>query len=406
MKHLIFYDDGLRVQLLPLCYLRPIASFRLGILTIEEKWQFALGTSSCSYLVPDYISEKYPLSLHEDNYIINSRCLPNQRLTSAIQDLKKNQYILSAEGTIIAMRIDREKAQQLRYPLDLDQVDYLGIESIEAPQFKTRINRPFDIFSLNGDQIKLDYAMCTHGKTSQIISKTNRTLHEHQIFIEEGASVEFAILNASEGPIYIGKGAKVLENAVIKGPFALGKSGVVKMGAKIYANSSIGPHCKVGGELNNVVMQGYSNKGHDGFLGNSVIGEWCNIGADSNNSNLKNNYTEVKLWDYNTEKFEKTGLQFCGLIMGDHSKCGINTMFNTGTVVGIACNIFGSGYPRNFIPSFAWGGHQGFTTFQLKKVFETARLMMERRKVAFTEVDQKLIDFVFRSSAMFRNWEK
>ena len=254
----------------------------------------------------------------------------------------------------------------------------------------------------NGEAIKQDFELITKGRDSQIISESINIINPDQVFIEEGAKLEFVTLNASSGPIYIGKDTEIMEGSNIRGPFALCEYATVKLGAKIYGPTTIGPHCKVGGEVNNSVLFGYSNKGHDGFLGNSVLGEWCNLGADTNNSNLKNNYAEVRLWDYNTEGFAKTGLQFCGLMMGDHSKCGINTMFNTGTVVGVSANIFGSGFPRNFIPSFSWGGNGGFTTYLTKKAFEVANIVMARRDIEFTEQDAAILEHVFEEAKKYR----
>jgi UDP-N-acetylglucosamine diphosphorylase/glucosamine-1-phosphate N-acetyltransferase len=242
----------------------------------------------------------------------------------------------------------------------------------------------------------------TEGRKSQPISKSVNTIAKENIFIEEGAKLEFVTLNASTGPIYIGKNTEIMEGSMIRGPFALCEGAGVKLGAKVYGATTVGPYSKIGGEVNNSVLFGYSNKGHDGFLGNSVLGEWCNIGADSNNSNLKNNYEEVKLWSYETESFEKTGLQFCGLMMGDHSKCGINTMFNTGTVVGVSANIFGAGFPRNFVPSFSWGGAAGFTVYMTRKAFETARLVMSRRGVDFDEKEAKILQHVFEDTKIWR----
>src|SRR5690606_24924204 len=247
-----------------------------------------------------------------------------------------------------------------------------------------------------------DFELLTDGRRSQPIPATNNIINGQNIFIEEGAKLEFVTLNASFGPIYIGKDAEIMEGSIIRGPFALCEHATVKLGAKIYGPTTVGPHSKVGGEVNNSVIFGYSNKGHDGFMGNSVLGEWCNLGADTNNSNLKNNYAEVRLWDYNTESFARTGLQFCGLMMGDHSKCGINTMFNTGTVVGVSANIFGSGFPRNFIPSYSWGGAAGMTTFKTDKAFEVAREVMKRRNLEFTEQDEKIMEHVFEITAKYR----
>ena len=256
----------------------------------------------------------------------------------------------------------------------------------------------------NHEAIQLDYDLITQGRTSAEIPKGVQTMHSENIFIEEGAKINFCSLNASDGPIYIGKDAEIMEGALIRGPFALCEHATVKMGAKIYTGTTIGPYCKVGGEVTNSVLMAYSNKGHDGYLGNSVLGEWCNIGADSNNSNLKNNYEEVRLWDYETEGFAKTGLQFCGLMMGDHSKCGINTMFNTGTVIGVSVNIFGTGFPRNFVPSFSWGGASGFTTYKTNKAFQTAKLVMERRNIPFDDQEAAILEHIFEDSAKYRRY--
>jgi UDP-N-acetylglucosamine diphosphorylase/glucosamine-1-phosphate N-acetyltransferase len=264
------------------------------------------------------------------------------------------------------------------------------------------IENPWDIFSKNGDAIKSDFELVTKGRKSLALSSTNQVIAAENIFVEEGAVVECAILNASTGPIYIGKDAEIMEGSIVRGPFSLGEHSALKLGAKIYGPTTIGPHSKVGGEVNNSVIFGFSNKAHDGFLGNSVLGEWCNIGADSNNSNLKNNYAEVKLWNYNKERFVGTGLTFCGLIMGDHSKCGINTMFNTGTVVGVNANIFGSGFPRNFVASFSWGGAAGFTTYKLKDAFEVASKVFERRSMVFDETEQEILTHVFELTEKYR----
>jgi UDP-N-acetylglucosamine diphosphorylase/glucosamine-1-phosphate N-acetyltransferase len=265
-----------------------------------------------------------------------------------------------------------------------------------------RIENTWDIFSKNDAAIREDFELITEGRHSQSIPKSVNVISPENIFIEEGAKLEFVTLNASTGPIYIGKNAEIMEGSVIRGPFALCESGRVKLATKVYGATTVGPHSVIGGEVNNSVLFGYSNKGHDGFLGNSVLGEWCNIGADSNNSNLKNNYEEVRLWSYETEGFAKTGLQFCGLMMGDHSKCGINTMFNTGTVVGVSTNIFGSGFPRNFVPSFSWGGSAGFTTYLTSKAFQTAKIVMARRNVEFSEQDAKILEHVFEETKKYR----
>ena len=285
-----------------------------------------------------------------------------------------------------------------------EQVDFDTYHKIEFDEDLLQIKNTWDLFSLNEQAIQSDFELITEGKKSQPIPDGVQAIQKEHIFIEEGATVLFSSLNASKGPIYIGKGAEIMEGCSVRGPFAMCEHSVLKMGTKIYGATTLGPYCKVGGEVSNSVLFGYSNKGHDGFLGNSVIGEWCNLGADTNTSNLKNNYAQVKLWNYQQNKFTDTGLQFCGLMMGDHSKCGINTMFNTGTVVGVSANVFGAGFPRNFIPSFSWGGPSGFKTYQLKKVFEVAKVVMKRRSLNFSEQDQRILEFIFEETSSKRNF--
>ena len=323
--------------------------------------------------------------------MINSSYLPDSELIEMVKSLEENQAIFKDEDVIAFFSKDTQ-----------DEVNFETYEAIEYHAEVIKIEHTWDIFSKNGDAILEDFELLTNGRKSQPIPSSNNVINAGNIFIEEGAKLEFVTLNASSGPIYIGKDAEIMEGSIIRGPFALCEHATVKLGAKIYGPTTVGPHSKVGGEVNNSVLFGYSNKGHDGFLGNSVLGEWCNLGADTNNSNLKNNYAEVRLWDYNTEGFARTGLQFCGLMMGDHSKCGINTMFNTGTVVGVSANIFGSGFPRNFIPSFSWGGNGGFTTYLTKKAFEVAKVVMSRRDVELTEDDQEILEHVFEETKKFR----
>ena len=380
----ILFDDN-RQHLLPLTYTRPIAEIRLGILTISEKWQIALS-STVSHSTEEYLSTKFPLSISDDNTWINGSICPNESLLKAIHSLKSNQS-LKKDDLILAYRSTDNTIPQ-------NNIDYK--EDI------VQLSRLWQIFQFNAACINSDFEMLTKGRQSQAISSTNSTTCPENIFIEEGAVVEHAVLNASSGPIYIGKEAEIMEGSLVRGPLAMCEHSVLKMGAKIYGATTLGPYCKVGGEVNNSVLLGYSNKGHDGFLGNSVIGEWCNLGADTNNSNLKNNYAEVKLWNYSINRFENSGLQFCGLIMGDHSKCGINTMFNTGTVIGVSANIFGAGFPRNFVPSFSWGGSSGYSTFQLRKVYEVAEKVMERRSKVFDEVEKEIIDSVFELTKSYR----
>lgn len=390
----ILFDDKTWTNLLPLTYTRPVSEIRFGILTIKEKWEKYLQTT-CSYYTQQYLSKKYPLEIGNTNIFINSSLIPSAELLSEIDNLEIGQ-VLVHDDTVCALKTDRENAQNFN-----PETCCIG-NTVQTISDCTKISELWDIFTHNADAIEHDFRIITKGRKSAPLSKTNTVIGDNDIFIERNAIVECCVLNTKAGPIYIGKGTEIMENTVIRGPFALCQGSIVKVGAKIYGPTTIGPHSRVGGELNNVVIIGYSNKGHDGFLGNAVIGEWCNLGADTNNSNLKNNYAEVKLWSYHTERFVKTGLQFCGLIMGDHSKCGINTMFNTGTVIGVACNIFGSGYPRNFIPSFAWGGAQGFTECKIDKAYEIAQLVMERRGKEFEDDDKQIFKTIFEKSAKFR----
>jgi UDP-N-acetylglucosamine diphosphorylase/glucosamine-1-phosphate N-acetyltransferase len=323
--------------------------------------------------------------------MINASFFPNAILVEMVTNLEKNQAIIAGEEIIAFYSNDTQE------DIDFDAYDLIDYEGDLL-----RIENTWDIFAKNDAAIREDFELLTEDRFSQPIPKSVNVIAPENIFIEEGAKLEFVTLNASTGPIYIGKNAEIMEGSVIRGPFALCEEAQVKLATKIYGATTVGPHCRVGGEVNNSVLFGYSNKGHDGFLGNSVLGEWCNIGADSNNSNLKNNYEEVRLWSYETEGFARTGLQFCGLMMGDHSKCGINTMFNTGTVVGVSANIFGSGFPRNFVPSFSWGGASGFTTYLTKKAFEVAKVVMSRRNVEFTEQDAKILEHVFEETKKYR----
>ena len=386
----ILFDGPSRNNLLPFTFTRPVADIRVGILTIREKWENYLKTTTTT-VTEDYLSDKYPMVEMDENIMINASYLPNLELVEMIRDLKENQAIFKDDDVIAFFT---KEAQ--------DNIDFEDYEAIEFAEDIIKIENTWDIFSKNGEAIHEDYTLVTKEKISQPIPASNNIIAPENIFIEEGAKLEFATLNASNGPIYIGKNAEIMEGALIRGPFALCENAGVKLGAKIYGPTTVGPHSKVGGEVNNSVIFGYSNKGHDGFLGNSVLGEWCNLGADTNNSNLKNNYAEVRLWDYQTEGFAKTGLQFCGLMMGDHSKCGINSMFNTGTVVGVSANIFGSGFPRNFVPSFSWGGSSGFTTYLTKKAFEVAEVVMARREIEFSDQDKAILEHVFEETKKYR----
>lgn len=385
----ILFDGPHRNALLPFTFTRPVADIRIGILTIREKWEKYLGYTTTT-ITEDYLSEKWPMVEMENNVMINASFLPNDILVAMIKNLEHNQAIFQEEEVVAFFAKEGE------------EVDFDSFEVIEFTNDCIKIENTWNIFQKNDLAIREDFDLLTEDRYSQPIPKSVNVIASENIFIEEGAKLEFVTLNASTGPIYIGKNAEIMEGSVIRGPFALCESGRVKLATKVYGATTVGPHSVIGGEVNNSVLFGYSNKGHDGFLGNAVLGEWCNMGADSNNSNLKNNYEEVKLWSYETENFAKTGLQFCGLMMGDHSKCGINTMFNTGTVVGVSTNIFGAGFPRNFVPSFSWGGASGFSTYLTNKAFETAKIVMARRNVEFSEEDAKILEHVFEITKKYR----
>ena len=385
----ILFDGPNREALLPFTYTRPVADIRIGILTIREKWELFLGATTTT-ITEDYLSEKYPMVEMEDNIMINASYLPSHALVNQIKNLSKNQAVYDGDA-IVAF-----------YSFEDQEVDFDSFETFQCEDSILKVERTWDIFSKNGAAITADFELITAGRTSAAIPERTQAFNAEQIFIEEGARLPLCVLNANNGPIYIGKDSEIMEGSLVRGPFALCEGSVLKMGAKIYGPTTIGPYSKVGGEVNNAVFFGNSNKGHDGYLGNSVVGEWCNLGANTNNSNLKNNYAEVRLWSYETQNFAKTGLQFCGLMMGDHSKCGINTMFNTGTVIGVSANIFGTGFPRNFIPSFSWGGASGFSTYLTSKAFEVASVVMSRRGIEFSAQDTAILEQVFEQTSVFR----
>ncbi len=388
----ILFDGDSRTALLPFTYTRPVADIRVGILTIREKWEKHLGLTTTT-VTEEYLEEKYPMVEMEENIMLNASFLPVPELVEMVKNLSKNEAIFRGEDVIAFYTTE-----------DQEEVNFENYKQVEFEEEIIQIKNTWDIFSNNAKAIQLDFDLLTEGRTSQPIPKTVQCIGEESIFIEEGAKLTFATLNATTGPIYIGKDAEVMEGVVVRGALAMCENSVLKLGAKIYGATTLGPYCKVGGEVNNSVLFGYSSKGHDGFLGNSVLGEWCNLGADTNNSNLKNNYAEVKLWSYETGRFAKTGLQFCGLMMGDHSKCGINTMFNTGTVIGVSANIFGSGFPRNFVPSFSWGGASGFTEYKMNKVDEVAEVVMKRRNVIYDTIDKGILETVFEETKKYRNY--
>ncbi len=398
MTIVLFDHEDIRADLLPLTYTRPIADIRCGILTIREKWQKWIDGDIhviCAAPLDRFLNKPLPKG---PKLYINSSVLPGKELVEKINELNDSQGLQCDDLLIAYKSTENLDSENLSTKNMFEESEYFGKADL--------ICNSWDIFKFNASQIKADFSLITDGRKSQPLKDPHSVIYgQENVFIEEGATIKAAILNAEKGPIYIGKNATVEEGAIIRGSFALCEGSFVNTGAKIRGDSTIGPFSKVGGEISNSVILGFSNKGHDGFLGNSVIGEWCNIGADTNTSNLKNNYDEVKLWNYSKEKFIKTGEQFCGLIMGDHSKCGINTMFNTGTSVGVGANIFGSGFPANFIPSFFWGGPQKKTTFTINKMLETARIVMSRRNKTLDKTNEDILEMIFRSTKKYRNWE-
>ena len=400
MNHLLLDIAEARQSLLPLTYTRPIAAMRVGIDTIAEKWQRRIPTS-WSYGTVAYLQARYAPAFGEDNLLIHGGLCPTDALLSALDALERGQSLVQ-EGKVLAARTGEAEARAA--------VDSLALPEQSSIPFNapvTVIENVWEIFQKNGEQIREDFAVITAGRHSAGLDCPHTVLYgKENIFAEEGVTVMASVINAQNGPVYLGKNSTLEEGVLVRGPLALGEGATVNMGAKLRGDNTIGPWCKVGGEVSNSVLFAYSNKGHDGFIGNTVIGEWCNLGADTNTSNLKNNYASVKVWNYKKGGFVDTGQQFCGLIMGDHSKTGINTMLNTGTVVGVSANIFGPGFPRNFVPSYAWGGSQGFSTFQLRKAYEVAGKVMPRRHRELDDVEKGILEAVFEASAEYRVWEK
>ncbi|MFA5620654.1 MAG: GlmU family protein [Weeksellaceae bacterium] len=385
--NIIFFDGPEWETLRPFTLTKPVAELRIGILKFAERWQKLLK-GNYSFLTQDYLANKYKVEAESQNLFINSVFFPNGELVQSIQNLREGESIWYKESLVAANT---------------------GLNAFQSKRFKEKqsiqstiiqIQHLWDLFTYNPFAIQYDFDLLTEGRQSQAISETNRIIHPERVFLEEGAVVEHAILNATDGPIYVGVEAEIMEGSMIRGGLALCEHGKINMGAKIYPGTTIGPHSKVGGEVNNSILMGYSNKGHDGFLGNSVLGEWCNLGADTNNSNLKNNYSNIRLWDYSTKSYIDTGLQFCGLMMGDFSKSAINTQFNTGTVVGVSANVFDPGFPPKFIPSFSWGGKKDSEKFDLEKSFDAAEKMMVRRKKLLTEKDKYILNHIFSESSL------
>ncbi|MGB2341282.1 MAG: putative sugar nucleotidyl transferase [Flavobacteriaceae bacterium] len=387
----ILFDGPERKDLLPFTYVRPVAELRIGIDTLKKKWEAFLN-QNCSYATQDYLSSKYPLHTSELNYFINASYVPTQALIDQIEKLEPKQVLVFDNNPIVFCT---EKDQ-----LPEDTTDFFIVEVKSKP---IHIKTSSDLFSKNAVVLEQDFKRFTHVKKNEVLEDgNNRFIHPERIFIEPGAQLSCAILNATDGPIYVGKNTQIMEGSMLRGPIALCDEVIVKMGTKIYGGTTIGPGSKVGGELNNVLFLGNSNKGHDGFLGNAVIGQWCNIGSATDASNLKNNYSKVRIWNYTSKNFAKSELQFCGLLMGDYSRCGIHSMFNTATVIGVNANVFGTGFPRTFIPSFSYGGAQGFKTYAFSKAMEANRMMMDRKGKQLSELDLEILKDVFEQSSVWR----
>lgn len=385
----ILFDGTDRDYLLPFVYTRPVAEIRVGILSLREKWNRALKKET-STLTEDYLSTKWPLCLADKNLFINPAFLPLPSLVTQINRLQVGEKLI-CDHTTIAFAVQGRELPEIS--------DLKTLKVKEAP---VHIKYVWDIFLKNPAAIERDFKSLTKDRKSAKIPETVFTIKAENIFIEQGVKLPNISLNAEGGPIYIGKNAEIMEGSCIRGPAAIEERAVVKMGTKIYGGTTVGPFSKVGGELKNTVIFGYSNKGHAGYLGNSVLGEWCNLGANTNNSNLKNNYAAVKLWDYPTQKFRSTGLQFCGLFMGDHSKSSINTMFNTGTVVGVYSNVFDAGFPAKFISSFSWYTPQKNVEYRWAEAIKVAGRVQEQLDLKFSEEDKLILKKIFELTRAYR----
>ena len=400
MASIILFDNEVRDRLLPLTFTRPVSELRVGILTIKEKWEKWLDAPAF-HITQDYLAGKYGLDYSDVNYVINGSVMPSDQLCELIRQMDENEAYLEGEELIVA----KVGVKQLEKLIKDEEIDELVGHDIQDTEF-LKINHLSDLVKLNEKAIHSDFELLTNKRSSAPISASNFVQGAERIFLEPGVKMENVSLNAVDGPIYIGAGAHIMEGALLQGSIAIGAHAKVQMGARIYGGTTIGPHSKAGGEIVNSILQQYSNKAHDGFLGHSFLGEWCNLGAATSVSNLKNDYGEVKQWDYAVESFRPTGSQFCGVVIGDHAKTGINTMLNSGTVIGVAANVYGAGYPRNFVPSYAMGGAQGYKTFDLETAFLTAERMMARRQVNFNPEDRLIMMRIFEDSTKYRRWEK
>ncbi len=393
MKNIILFDNQAWESLRPLTFYRPISEIRIGILTIKEKWAYWIP-ATISNFTQDYLNRKYPTTIEKDNILIAANILPTKELVASIEQLEP-MHGLTHKGSLIAANIPGEFIPP---SLEIPENDLklTALEEVDDFFF------PSDIFLKNGSQIELDFELITKGRKSQPFPAQTRIIGNNPIFIEEGASILAASINTTDGPVYIGKDVKIMEGVMIRGAAAFCADSVIKMGAKIYKNTTIGPRCTIGGEVNNCVFFGFSNKGHDGYLGNSVVAEWCNLGADTNCSNLKNNYSPIRIWEYSNMDYRQTDLIFHGLIMGDHSKCGINTMLNTGTIVGVNANLAIPGFSEKFIPSFTWSTSEKKSTYDISKAILTAERVQARRSIELSKTDHSIMEHIFRMTHDFR----
>ncbi len=401
MRNLILFENETRTNLLPFTYTRPSCEIRLGILNIREKWEKAMNGTG-SFITEDYLSDVYDITLADQNFLINGAALPTPELVNQILQLSVGEALVNNDELIAAL-------------LDLDQFNRLVDDDIEVfssydlseSQTLLKVDHLWDLFRLLDWSIRWDFEKLTAGRSSEPLPKSNTLIgSKNWLFIEKGALVEGATFNTTAGPVYIGRNATVMEGASIRGPFSLGEKATVKMGAKIYGPTAAGPYTTLGGEIKNVLMLEHASKGHEGYLGNSVVGSWCNLGADTNCSNLKNNWTDVKIWDYGKKTLVPSGQLKAGLFLGDYSMTSINSMFNTGTVAGICCNIFGTGFPGKFIPSFSWGGPDAMETYRVDKALAAIERMKNIHKQPFTVEERVILLKVFEESAVFRTWEK
>ena len=391
MNIILCDDPVIRRRLLPLTYLRPIGLITCGIFSLTEKWK-KLGIENLSYSTEPYLSVKFPIILKQDNFFVNGCVVPDRNILSALESLGRDECLVS-NGHWIAFRGDqwtsdgwkKLKPRQIEKPLMIDSLT--------------------SIFSLNGALIRRDFKSLDLSQSNPIQDPFTKIYQPENVFVGRGAKIEAAVLNASTGPIYLGENSWIQEGSVVRGPFALGQDAVLNMGTKVRGDTTIGMGSKAGGEISNSILFEYSNKAHDGYLGNAVVGSWCNLGAGTTASNLKNNFQEARLWDYEQEKFVSTGSPFCGLIMGDHCRTAVQTTLNSATSVGIASNIVGPGFPRTFIPPFSFGGSAGFRTHGLDDFFTSANAMMDRKAIGLTDMDKKIFQAVFDHTAEFRHWK-